>query len=473
MKPLTLAEIRRTVGGRSTQALPAVVPSVSAICTDTRQMKPNSLFVALCGETFDGHRYLTDAAAGGAIAAVVSSVPENAPPSLQLIVVPDTRIALGKLGALVRKGLRCKVIAVAGSNGKTSTKRLIDGVLATKLKGSYSPKSFNNDIGVPLAIFAAESGHDYLILEIGTNHPGEISNLTKIARPDIAVLTNCSAEHLEFLQDLAGVRRENAAIIEALHPRGLLIVNADDPLLLDAVAAYPGNKITFGFGSHNDLFPTDLHADETGVRFLMNGRVPISVPLLGKHTAVNALAAIAVGMRFRISESDIVAGLSVAKGPEMRLQLDRFRDITLLNDAYNANPASMKAALETLQSLPTQGRRIAVLGDMRELGVTSDRLHEEVGEFAARCNLDELVCIGNLGRLIAETARRVGMAEDRVRLFPDAASAAQDMPHGIAGGDIVLIKASRGIGLEVLAKAIKENRSKKEEAHAEPQSRKV
>jgi UDP-N-acetylmuramoyl-tripeptide--D-alanyl-D-alanine ligase len=460
MKPLTLQEIRRTVGGRSTRALPAADISIEAICTDTRQMKADSLFIALQGENFDGHQYLQQAAAAGAIAALVSKVPDNAPPKLCLIVVPDTRIALGKLAALVRKTLRCKVVAVAGSNGKTSTKRLIDAVLAVKLKGSSSPKSFNNDIGVPLAIFAAESNHDYLILEIGTNHPGEIRNLTKIAQPDIAVLTNCSAEHLEFLQDLAGVRRENASIIEALNPRGLLVVNGDESALIDAVAAYPGNKVTFGFGDHNDLFPADIHCDEKGVRFLMNGRVPISVPLLGKHTAVNALAAIAVGRRFLISEQEIVAGLAIAQGPEMRLQLDHIAGFTLLNDAYNANPASMKAALETLQSLPTQGRRIAVLGDMRELGQTSAQLHHEVGEFAARCNLDELVCIGNLGRLIAETARKVGMAESKVRLFPDAESAAKAVPSEINTGDVVLLKASRGIRLELLAKAIKENRTK-------------
>ena len=460
MKPLTLQEIRRTVGGRSTRALPAADITVEAICTDTRQMKPDSLFIALHGENFDGHEYLQQAAAAGATAALVSKVPDNAPPKLCLIVVPDTRIALGKVATLVRKSLRCKVVAVAGSNGKTSTKRLIDAVLRTKLKGSHSPKSFNNDIGVPLAIFAAESNHDYLVLEIGTNHPGEISNLTKIAQPDIAVLTNCSAEHLEFLQDVAGVRRENACIIEALNPRGLLVVNGDDPALLEAVAAYPGNKVTFGFDEKNDLFPSDIHCDEKGVCFLMNGRVPISVPLLGKHTAVNALAAIAVGRRFLISEQEIVAGLAVAQGPEMRLQLDHIADITLLNDAYNANPASMKAALETLQSLPTQGRRIAVLGDMRELGQTSERLHEELGAFAATCNLDQLVCIGNLGRLIAETARKVGMAESKLRLFPDAATAAKEIPAGFTTGDIVLLKASRSIHLELLAKAIKENRTK-------------
>ena len=210
MKPLTLQNVRRAIGGRSTQPLPAAGLELAAICTDTRNLKPNCLFIALKGENFDAHQFLDIAASGGAIAAVVSEVPANAPASLRLFVVANTRIALGKLARQIREGLRAKVVAIAGSNGKTSTKYLIDAVLATKLKGSKSPKSFNNDIGVPLTIFAADEHHDYLVLELGTNHIGEISNLTKIAQPDVAIITNCDAEHLEFLGSLAGVRFENS-----------------------------------------------------------------------------------------------------------------------------------------------------------------------------------------------------------------------------------------------------------------------
>jgi UDP-N-acetylmuramoyl-tripeptide--D-alanyl-D-alanine ligase len=456
MKPLSLQDIRRAVGGRSTTALPATAPSIAAICTDTRHMKPESLFVAIKGDNFDAHTMLGSAAKGGAIAAIVSEIPSDAPEGLRLIVVPDTRIALGKLAALVRQSLRAKVVAVAGSNGKTSTKYIIDSVLSVKLKGSCSPKSFNNDIGVPLTIFAADEKDDYLVLEIGTNHPGEISNLTKIAQPDIAVLTNCSAEHLEFLGDIPGVRRENAAIVEKLNPKGLLVVNGDDPELVAAVSQYTGKKITFGFNPTNDLFPTDIECDDQGVRFKMNGRLAVSVPLLGRHTIANSLAAIAVARKFLLPEETIVEGLAVARGPEMRLQLEQFNNITLLNDAYNANPASMKAALETLQSLSTQGRRVAVIGDMRELGQTSEKLHADVGAFAAGCGLDRLICVGPQSRFIAETARRIGMAEEKVQLFADSESAARDVPAMLASGDVVLLKGSRGIHLETVAKAIKD-----------------
>jgi UDP-N-acetylmuramoyl-tripeptide--D-alanyl-D-alanine ligase len=375
---------------------------------------------------------------------------------MRLVVVPDTRVALGKLAKTVRMGLRSKVIAVAGSNGKTSTKHLIDAVLRTKLKGSFSPKSFNNDIGVPLTIFPADDRQDYLVLELGTNHPGEIANLTKIAQPDIAVITNCGEEHLEFLGDVAGVRRENASVTEGLSAKGLLVVNGDDPELLAAVSDYKGKRVTFGFKETNDLFATDVQCDGGGTRFKLNGRTPIFVPLLGRHTAANALAAIAVGKRLRLSDEEIAEGLAIAKGPEMRLQLQQVGGITLLNDAYNANPPSMKAALETLKSLEPKGRRIAILGDMRELGPAGESLHRDVGTWAASVGLDWLACVGPQSRLIAEAAKAAGMAAERVEMYDDAQMAARHVPNQLRADDLVLLKASRGVHLEIVAKAIVE-----------------
>lgn len=266
---------------------------------------------------------------------------------------------MGRLARFVRQQLSSKVVGVAGSNGKTSTKNLIHSALAGRLRGTISPKSFNNDIGVPLAIFPADPGHDYLVLEMGTNHPGEIQALTDIALPDIAVITNCGPEHLEFLGDLRGVRRENASVINGLNPKGLLIINGDDPDLIEATSAYPGKRLTFGFKPTNDLFAADVECNQTGVRFRLNGgRKQVFVPLLGRHTAANALAAIAVARRLGLSEDEVIDNLSRARGAEMRLQLEHANGVTVLNDAYNANPASMKAALETAITLrpPRQPR---------------------------------------------------------------------------------------------------------------------
>jgi UDP-N-acetylmuramoyl-tripeptide--D-alanyl-D-alanine ligase len=459
MKPLTIQQIRQAVGGKALTPIPATAPLVSTVCTDTRRMEPGSLFVAINGENFNAHDFLPDAAKGGAVAALVQEKPKQNTPNVFLIEVKDTRVALGKLATFVRSKMRSKVIAVAGSNGKTSTKYLIDSILCSKFRGSMSPKSFNNDIGVPLTILPADPTQDYLVLELGTNHPGEIKVLTEMARPDITVITNCGAEHLEFLGDLMGVRRENASIISGMDPKGLLVVNGDDPELVSAVNPYQGRKIKFGFGASNDLFATDIRCAQNGTRFLLNGRLEVFVPMLGRHTASNALAAIAVGRAMRMNEAEIIEALAIAHGPDMRLQLQELgENILLLNDAYNANPNSMRAALETTASLHPVGRRIAVLGDMLELGKSSERYHREIGEFAATCPLDLMACIGEKAAIIAESAERAGMPTGAICKFPDAATAAKQIPRWLRAGDLILLKASRSIHLETVAQAILESR---------------
>jgi UDP-N-acetylmuramoyl-tripeptide--D-alanyl-D-alanine ligase len=459
MKPIAIQQIRQVVGAKALDAIPAMASLVSAICTDSRRMEPGSLFIALPGERYDGHHFLRDAAAGGAVAALVQRLPEVQLPNVHMLLVTDTRRAMGKLARHIRQQMRAKVIAVAGSNGKTSTKHLIDSALNGSLRGSVSPKSFNNDIGVPLTIFPADPLQDYLVLEIGTNHPGEIKVLTEIAQPDIAVITNCGPEHLEFLGDLLGVRRENASIINGLNPRGLLVVNGDDPELLDTVAAYPGKRITFGFSDRNDLFAADVRCDQTGVHFKLNAHTPVFVPLLGRHTASNALAAIAVARRLGLREEIILRGLAGAHGAEMRLQLQTAHGITILNDAYNANPASMKAALETLQMLPRTGRAIAILGDMRELGESTERFHREVGQVAANAGLNALYCVGPFSRFIADAARQAGMKDEIVQHFSDSHAAAEALVAAFDGGDVVLLKASRAMHLERVAAAIVQGRA--------------
>ncbi len=457
MIPLTIRQIRQAVRGRFLAPQPEESPqSIVTVCTDSRRIEPGCLFIALRGDNFDAHAFLPQVAAGGAIAALVEAPPAVTLPNLHLIQVPNTRTAMGMLARYVRKHMRAKVIGVAGSNGKTSTKYLIHTALGAKLRGSASPKSFNNNIGVPLAIFPADPNQDYLVLEMGTNHHGEIKVLTEMALPDIAVITNCGAEHLEFLDDLMGVRRENATVITGLNPKGLLIVNGDDRDLVDAVAHYPGKMVTFGFGEHNDLFASDVQCTERGVTFKLNGSRDVFVPMLGKHTAANALAAIAVARRLRVSEAAIIESLATAEGPDMRLQLDDVNGIKLLNDAYNANPNSMRAALETVAALPTAGRRIAVLGEMRELGKTSERYHREIGEFAATCKLDMLVCVGPSAALIAEAAGKSGMNPKVISTFGDAPAAAPAVRRWVKKDDLVLLKGSRGMRLEFIAQALSE-----------------
>jgi UDP-N-acetylmuramoyl-tripeptide--D-alanyl-D-alanine ligase len=459
MKQLTLTQIRITVRGKALSAgnANAVVTSIS---NNTRDLQPGALYVAIRGERLDGHAFLPDAAARGAIAAIVEHPPVTPQPNLHLIQVPDARIAFGQLATYVRSQMRSKVIGVAGSNGKTSTKKLIDAALRGKLRGSISPKSFNNDIGVPITIFAANPNDDYLVLEMGTNHHGEIARLTNMAQPDIAVITNAGAEHLEHLGDLAGVRRENATVIAGLNPGGALIVNGDDADLLTAVGGYRGKRITFGFSPSNDLFATDIDCTARGTRFKLNGRREVFVPLLGRHTASNALAAIAVGRRMGVSEDAILASLADATGADMRLELAEFGGVTLLNDAYNANPSSMRAGLQTLVDLPAKGRRVAILGDMLELGRSSDQYHKEIGQVVAGAKVDLLICVGKSAALAASAAMRAGMPKAHIHRYTTAVNAAKTVPKLLARGDLILLKASRSMRLEDVAKSIETARTK-------------
>lgn len=456
MKPMTIRQVRQAVGGKALSPIAADAPLVEAVCTDTRRMDKGSLFIALRGDNHNAHAFLPQAAGGGAVAALVEEPPAHTLPNVTLIQVPDTRLAMGKLANYCRRHMRAKVIAVAGSNGKTSTKHLIDAALCGKLRGSISPKSFNNDIGVPLTIFPADPMQDYIVLEMGTNHHGELRVLSDMATPDIAVITNCGADHLEFLGDLMGVRQENASIISGLNPKGLLVVNGDDPELLSAVADYPGKKITFGFKETNDLFATDIRCDENGTTFsLNNSRREVFVPMLGRHSACNALAAIAVARKMAVPEDLAIQTLAEARGPEMRLQWQPAGDIRVLNDAYNANPNSMRAAIETAALLPTPGRRIAILGDMKELGPSGDRYHREIGQCVAEAKaFDLLICVGTQSAFFADGALAAGFPNEAVVRFADSATAAETVPSLLRAGDFVLLKGSRSTRLEQVAKAI-------------------
>lgn len=451
MTPLTLAQVRTIL-----HAQPGNLPdrTVARVTTDTRDVREGDLFVALRGERFDPHDFVNKAA--NATAAVVERVPKEAPPDLTLFLVDDTRKALGALARHHRQSLRhTQVVAVAGSNGKTGTKHLVHAALSGHLKGTVSPKSFNNDIGVPLTLLPVEPQDDYVVIECGTNHPGEIEVLSRIAEPDMAVITSIGEEHLEGLGDLAGVRQENARITAGMKSAGTLILPGDDRPLVAICNGYAGRKVTFGLDSRNDLFATDVRTGFDGTRFGLNGsRTEVFVPAMGLHTATNTLAALAVARRLGVPEDVALAGLAKATGPAMRLEKLEANGVTILNDAYNANPASMAAALATLRALPHAGRKLAVLGDMLELGPAGDDYHRAAGRQAAEAGVDLLVCVGMGGSLMAAGAVRAGLSSTHVHAFADAKAAAHAVTEMARPGDLVLLKASRGIGLERVAEAL-------------------
>lgn len=451
--------------------VPPLHAPISGLSTDSRSVGPGQVFVALRGENHDGHTYLEQAAKAGAPILIVDradGVPEAGyTPACGVLKVADTGKALLKIAAAYRQSLRqTKVIAVCGSNGKTTTTRLIDQVLRTQFRGSASPKSFNNSVGVPLTILAAQPTDQYLVCEVGTNAPGEIALLADVVQPDIAVITSIGREHLEQLGDLAGVAREEAAILSAIRPRGCAIVTADSPELREHLAKV-GQVITFGRAADATLRVTDLTQSGEGLSFKINGRLPVRLGLLGEHNACNALAALGVARRIGMDEHKAALALATAAGPEMRLQLKNLDGIDVINDAYNANPDSMIAALRTLAAVGNGrgGRVIAVLGDMLELGTTSEEGHHAVAGALLGINaaadagsgrrIDGVVLVGPASRFTREALWAGGMAKDRIAHVQDLEQGrAESIADEFARGDLVLLKGSRRMRLERIAVAI-------------------
>lgn len=433
----------------------------SGVSTDTRTIKPGQVFIAIVGDQFDGHTKLADAAAAGCPLAIIDS-PARAgslPAGLGILQVRDnTRRALSRLAAAYRRTLDgTKVIAVAGSNGKTTTVRLIDAVLGTTMKGTASVKSFNNDIGVPLTILRATPGDGYLICEVGTNAPTEIARLSEVVSPDLAVIVSIGREHLEKLGSLAGVAREEASVLEFVRPGGAGVYNADAPELAAAIAALPPDHrprtmIGFGHSTGADIRVAEVSQDWDGLRFTLNDRASFRLGLLGAHNASNAAAAVAVGRRLNIPDDRIAAGLASATGPDMRLERLTIGGIRILNDAYNANPDSMRAGLETHRQVRAAGRKVVVLGDMLELGDHTESEHRGIGDLLrTRPDLGWIVLVGPSMRSAAEA-----LPADRVLWLPELdESHAAEAAAGLQDGDLVFVKGSRRMKLERLIDAIR------------------
>ncbi len=455
MRPLTPEEVRQAVRGR--WRWPAERVLVEGISTDTRKASRGHLFVALRGERFDGHDFLTEAAGAGCVAAIVAW---EAPLEQKVLArfpggvigVPDTTVALGDVAAHCRRHLAATFVAVTGSNGKTTVKEMIHHVLSGRLRGSASPQSFNNAVGVPLTLFAAATDDQYVVCEVGSNATGEIATLARIVQPDVAVITNVSRTHLEGLVDLDRVAMEKAALLGGLRPNGMAVISADSEPLARAVRGYDVRLlIRFGEDDAAELRLTACQARPDGVRFQINDRLWAELPVPGTHNALNALAAIAVAQRFGFAREEAVEALGGFRGGAMRLESIRAGRVTILNDTYNANPASLAAAAEVLASHDAP-RRVAVVGDMLELGPAGAELHREAGENLARRDIELVVGVGELGGRLADGAEAGGTA---VRRIGDVERAMRELPGLLRDGDVVLIKGSRALAMERLVEPIR------------------
>ena len=455
MKAFTPNEARLAVHGRWLSQGADV--TFEGVTTDSRSARPGELFVAIKGPSFDGHDYLMAAAKAGCIAAIVdrdAALTQDVKDIYGggLIGVENTVVGLGELAAFYRQQLPVTVVAVTGSNGKTTVKRMIDHILSRRLSGSGSPKSFNNAIGVPLTLLSVEPAHDYVVCEIGTNAPGEVLQLGKIAQPNLAVITSVGPAHLEGLGSVERVAVEKASLLASLGRNGLAVICGDQQALERAIVSYDCRKIRFGESDDCELRLTACESTPNGQRFQINERQWVELPIPGKHNASNALAAIAVAQRFGFDQAEAAEALADFAPAEMRLQRETIGKVTVINDAYNANPASVVAAASVLAETPAK-RRVMILGDMKELGDQAERLHRELGAQLARGPMDLLIGVGALGRYIAQGAAEAGV---EALQHESVADTERELISLLTSGDVVLIKGSRAMAMERLIEPIRQ-----------------
>ena len=423
--------------------------------TDSRRVQAGELFFAIKGERFDGHDFLDEVVKQGAAAIVIDLKRWPAKlPACAVIAVEDTRRALGRLGAAYRRDFTLPMVAVGGSNGKTTTKELIAAVLRQKLATLASEASYNNELGVPLTLLRLVKTHEAAVLEVGTNHPGELAPLVQLIQPRYGVITNIGREHLEFFGDVAGVVEEEGRLAELLPADGRLFVNGDNEWTDRIAKRAQASVVRVGFGQGNDWRVRRVRLDKQGATFHVNAaRAEFNgeyrIHLLGRHQVANALFALALGAELGLDRPAVQRGLAACEPPKMRLQLWEAGGVRVLDDAYNANADSMLAALKVLKALPCKGRRVAVLGDMAELGAHSEAAHVEVGRCSAELGVGQLFAVGKMAATLARGAREAGLM--RVIELPDVEAAAAAVKSFLKDGDVVLLKASRAMRLERIA----------------------
>ena len=438
----TLDRVSSALADHATAALPRGTTEIAGINTDTRAIAPGQLFVALKGERFDGHDHLEAAARAGAAGVVVSHALPLGVLGVPVFQVDDTLVALGSLARYWRRAWGGTVVAVAGSNGKTTTKDLIRAALGEEMRVHATTGNLNNRVGVPLTLLAIPAEAEIAVIELGTNIPGEVAILREISEPGIAVVTSVAEEHLEGLGDLAGVLREEAACYDGVD---VGIAPAGQPEIAAAARGRAGRVITAGL-EDGDVKPASWKLDPDGRGILDLGSVVVSPPLRGLHNLQNAILAIAVARTAGVSDESIATGIARMPAPKMRVAWETLGRATLINDAYNANPGSARAAINLIRGVGAGRQRVVVLGTMRELGPASDGCHDDISRLALESGADIVAGIGefasSLGRVAAGDAR-VLTAATVEEIWPQLA------PR-LAPDAVILLKASRGVQLERL-----------------------
>lgn len=437
------------------------------VSIDSREIQPGAIFIALPGERTDGHDHVLAAIDAGA-RIIVMSREMGEVPGLQerterdgicVLTTPSTSEALAQLAAWHRLRLHAHVVGITGSTGKTTTKDFLNAVLRPRFRVVATAGNRNNDLGVPLTLLRAGADTDVLVVEMGMRGLGQIAFLADIARPEIGLVTNVGTSHIELLGTQDAVAAAKGELVRAIDADGAVFLNADDgyseTLALDSVAPVT----MYGTGERANVRAVDIVLDDQSrASFTIiadSSHAQVHLPVPGRHNVYNALAATSVGLRLGLPLAEIADSLSRAEVTSMRMQMFTTPDdVTVINDAYNANPTSMRAAVETLAGMRATGKRVAVLGDMAELGSLSELAHFQIGENVARLGIDRLIAVGPRATRIADGARAEGMPTESVWTMKDLESAATIIGETVSSGDVVLVKASRVMGLEKLVEGI-------------------
>jgi UDP-N-acetylmuramoyl-tripeptide--D-alanyl-D-alanine ligase len=426
---------------------------------DSRTVAPGHLFFAVKGERLDGHDFVEQALEKGAVAAVVSEERLGGyAGKTRLLAVEDTLVAMQTLATAVRKLWGKPLVGVTGSAGKTTTKEAIAHVLGTRFRVLKSEGNFNNHFGLPLMLLKLEPEHDVAVIEMGMSHAGEIRALAKIAQPEIGVVTNVAPVHLEFFDSLAGIARAKYELIESLPPSGTAVLNADDEYVSQFGRDFPGRVVMYGTRATADVRAEDVRSSGTeGAEFDVvcgSARERAKLPLVGEHNVLNALAAVAVGLESGLKFTEAVAALATLVPADKRGQVLQVGNITVINDCYNSNPKALEAMVDALAATAAT-RRIVVAGEMLELGPAGEELHRQAGRHMAQKKIDALVGVRGLAQAMVEGAAREGI---RAEFVSTAEEAGEWLAREARKGDVVLLKASRGVKLEKALDAWKARR---------------
>ncbi|MEW6097311.1 MAG: UDP-N-acetylmuramoyl-tripeptide--D-alanyl-D-alanine ligase [bacterium] len=459
MEPIKIDEILQAIEGELLQG--DKDKWIAKISTDSRQITQGDLFIALKGDRFDGHDFVEEVIKKEAGALVISKdiqpVTSYQLP-ITIIKVRDTLIALGKIAAYYRQKFEIPIVAITGSNGKTTTKEMAWQLISQKLNTLKCKGSFNNAIGLPLTLLELKNTTQSAVVEIGMNQVGEIKYLATIAKPTVALITNIGESHIGYLKTKENIANEKAQILDAVKDKGIAILNLDDDY--SNRMKFKGRLITYGIRNSADINAQDIHQDINGIKFtliLANNHYKLAIPILGLHNVYNVLGATAIAYALGLNFDEIKDAYKDFKTPYGRMELRSHGKIKIINDAYNANPTSMKAAVQTLNQIHTKGRKILVMGDMLELGELSESFHRAIAKEIVTNGVDVLFTIGENASLTSDEAHKVGLEVYKCDSNEEIVSKLKSM---LKAGDSVLVKGSRRMKLEEVVEALKKVESR-------------